>query len=310
MGQLDEAFQSRIHLTLYYPSLDQPQTEQIFKVNLQKLRDTDAIRRKYNRMPALQIDENKILDFARRLFVNADRSTRHQSFSQWNGRQIRNAFYLASSLAYRSMAEELQRSPNQGESGGQLNPCSVILDNKQFQKVADTMKDFKDYFTETRGFSDADLAFLAGDRADFWVDTTSRRPNPAQQRPGRYEGTYSAWNEWDRSVPRDSRGPPYGQRASSQQINPYAIRPEMQAESSFQRQDNSTRGRDIPFEDMSDASWRRQQFGFREQVPTTPRGFDDFRSDHGHQYYDRRGELQGGPGDLRAGPYSSRETEY
>lgn len=310
VGHLDEAFQSRIHLTLYYPSLDQIQTEQIFKVNLQKLRDTDAIRRKCNGMPALQIDEEKILDFARRPFVHATRSSRHQLFAQWNGRQIRNAFYLASSLAYRSMAEEFQSSSDQGESDSELSPSSVVLDNKQFQKVADTMQAFNEYFKETRGFSDADLAFLAGDRADFWEDMTSRRPNQAQQRPGRYERPYSSWNDWDRPGPRDPGESPYGQRVSSQQINPYAVRPEMQAESSSQRQDIPTRGRDRSFEDMSDTSWRRQQFGSREQAPTTPRGLDDFRSDPGYQYYDRRGEPQGRPGEPRGGPYSYRETEY
>lgn len=325
VGQLDEAFQSRIHLTLYYPSLDQKQTEQIFKVNLQKLRDTDAIRRKINGMPALQIDDEKVLDFARRPFVNANHtSSRNQSFAQWNGRQIRNAFHLASSLAYRSMAEELQQSSKDGEPVGELSHCSVVLDNKQFQKVADTMQAFNEYFTETRGFSDADLAFLAGDRADFWEDMRSRPPNLAQERPERYQRPYSPWNEGDRRGPRESQrqptefdrgfydsrdAPPYGQRGSFQHMNPYAVRPDIQAESSSSRQDFHSRGRNMAYEEIGDNPRNRQQVGAREQAPSVPRDLEEFRSDHGYRYHDRRVDPHGRPSDSRGGPYAHGRTE-
>lgn len=324
MGQLDEAFQSRIHLTLYYPSLDQKQTEQIFKVNLQKLRDTDAIRRKRNGMPALQMDEEKILDFARRPFANANNpSSRNRSFSQWNGRQIRNAFHLASSLAYRSMAEELERSLEQGRAVGKQSRCSVILDNNQFQKVADTMQAFNEYFTETRGFSDADLAFLAGDRADFWQDMTSRPPNHTQERPERYQRPYSSWNEGDRYGPseyeRQVSGPerglhasggsaPYGQRASFQPMNPYAVRPDIQAESSSLRQDFPSRARNTAFEDVGDNPRGRQQAGLREQALPAARSLDEFRHEHGYQHLDRRGEPHGRSDDSRGGPYAHGRT--
>lgn len=323
VGQLDEAFQSRIHLTLYYPSLDQKQTEQIFKVNFKKLRDTDAIRRKRNGMPALQIDEEKILDFARRPFANANiTSSRYRSFSQWNGRQIRNAFHLASSLAYRAMAEELKRSHEQGETVGEMSHCSVILDNKQFQKVADTMQAFNEYFTETRGFSDADFAFMAGDRADFWKDMTSRTPNHAQENRGRYEAPYSPWSSGYRHGPRESqrygpeseRGPygpgessAYGQRGSSQHINPYAVRPGSQAEASSPRYDIPSRGRNMAFDEIGDDPRSRQQASLRERAPLTSRGLDDIHSDHG--YYSQRGEPEGRISDSRGGPYAHGRTE-
>jgi len=34
VGTLDEAFKSRIHLSLYYPSLNRDQTLQIFEMNI------------------------------------------------------------------------------------------------------------------------------------------------------------------------------------------------------------------------------------------------------------------------------------
>jgi len=37
-GALDEAFKSRIHLTLYYPPLDLQQTVDIWKMNIDRLR--------------------------------------------------------------------------------------------------------------------------------------------------------------------------------------------------------------------------------------------------------------------------------
>lgn len=318
VGQLDEAFQSRIHLTLYYPSLDEKQTEQIFKVNFKKLRDTDAIRRKCNGMPALQIDEEKILDFARRPFVNAtNRASRNRSFSQWNGRQIRNAFHLASSLAYRAMAEELKRSQDQGETVGELNHTSVVLDNKQFQKVADTMQAFNEYFTETRGFSDADFAFMAGDRADFWQDVATRPPNYANENPRRHQSPYSSYgprepqrhaaeSEVGHYGPGESSA--YGQqRASFQHINPYAARPGTQAESSSSWQDMPSRGRNIGFDDVGDDPRSRQQTGYRERAPPASRGHDESRSDHG--YHGRRGEPHGRASDSRGGPYARGRAE-
>jgi SpoVK/Ycf46/Vps4 family AAA+-type ATPase len=42
VGTIDEAFKSRIHMSLYYPPLDQIQTKAIFRLNVNKLRESNV----------------------------------------------------------------------------------------------------------------------------------------------------------------------------------------------------------------------------------------------------------------------------
>lgn len=75
VGTFDEAFKSRIHVSLYYPPLDWKSTKEIWKVNL----DRAKIRVNY--------DHEDILKYAKKYFINHERS-------QWNGRQIFNGKLL------------------------------------------------------------------------------------------------------------------------------------------------------------------------------------------------------------------------
>src|SRR5260370_716021 len=93
-GALDEAFRSRIHLTLYYPPLSYHQTIDIWKLNIDRLRKVEKERSKDLGHEPLQINEQEVMRFAKERF-NQD-----QSKFRWNGRQIRNAFQIASSLAH------------------------------------------------------------------------------------------------------------------------------------------------------------------------------------------------------------------
>lgn len=114
------------------------------------------------------------MSFATRPFrATGNIGTAASSPAQWNGRQIRNAFHLASSLAYRSMAEELARSAGEQPTGSSKQ-SSVVLDDSQFQTVVKTMQAFDQYIEKTKGFSAADLAFMTGNRADFWRDLDLR----------------------------------------------------------------------------------------------------------------------------------------
>lgn len=56
VGLIDEAFKSRIHMSLHYPFLDLEQTKEIW---------TTFIRRARKAQPKLHIDEWQIIDFAR-----------------------------------------------------------------------------------------------------------------------------------------------------------------------------------------------------------------------------------------------------
>ena len=87
IGHFDQAFASRIHLTLPYPQLDLDSTLAIFTLSLQliqsrfKMRDLN-----------FTIDWDDVIRFARAYWTNNE-------FGRWNGRQIRNNCQTALALA-------------------------------------------------------------------------------------------------------------------------------------------------------------------------------------------------------------------
>lgn len=96
VGSFDEAFKSRIHLSLHYPPLDRQSTIKVWEMNLK-----EAAKR------GLDVDERQIKKFAKK---HAKRHCRLTDDSEnqpnsvagscaWNGRQIRNAFQTAIALA-------------------------------------------------------------------------------------------------------------------------------------------------------------------------------------------------------------------
>jgi hypothetical protein len=85
IGDFDEAFASRIHISLYYPQLDEDSTLSIFNLNLDMI---DGNHRKGE----LKIDREEIIKFATDYFWS-------QKEARWNGRQIRNACHTALALA-------------------------------------------------------------------------------------------------------------------------------------------------------------------------------------------------------------------
>ncbi|KAL6884260.1 hypothetical protein HDV57DRAFT_494086 [Trichoderma longibrachiatum] len=161
VGTIDEAFKSRIHVSLYYDRLDLNQTEKIFQININKLnrmeRDKEnKLKESGVRYPRLQINQRSILEWARNYYNDANRTG---EFMQWNGRQIRNAFQVAASLArYDTTKEALA-------SGGEKVPCPT-LGARQFQSVAQAIEKFDTYMEHATGMADSDHARIEGTRAD------------------------------------------------------------------------------------------------------------------------------------------------
>lgn len=87
VGDFDEAFTSRIHISLNYPALDEDSTDSIFEVNLNRIKNRFA-----NKGRKLDLDEVKIRMFARTYW-------RDNPKARWNGRQIRNACQTALALS-------------------------------------------------------------------------------------------------------------------------------------------------------------------------------------------------------------------
>lgn len=134
VGQFDEAFKSRIHISLYYPPLDQLMSKKIWKLNIRRIR---------NNKPNLEFMDDDILDWAMNDFSRCMDKKRQP----WNGRQIHNAFQTAIALA---------------EYEGGTNLLS-----EHFNMVAHASKQFDDYLRGVYGGkTDARRAKAQQDRYD------------------------------------------------------------------------------------------------------------------------------------------------
>ncbi|KAI0508485.1 hypothetical protein F5B22DRAFT_398977 [Xylaria bambusicola] len=147
VGTIDEAFKSRIHMSLYYPPLDKTQTRDIFRLNIAKLREIEAQRHEMTGEPPLVIHDSQIIDFAGKHFEENARST-----GCWNGRQIRNAFQIASSLAHHNYTIQVENA----RELGQQPPTAPMLDRSLFEKVQMSTQSFDRHMMESKGF-DAEL---------------------------------------------------------------------------------------------------------------------------------------------------------
>lgn len=120
MGDFDEAFASRIHLSLYYPALDLESTKNVLKTNFKLIRDRMGKRGKKT-----VIDEGNILQFAVEYFHKHERA-------RWNGRQIRNACLTALALAEHEHQQDSKKDPEGG----------IVLGRDQFEQVGEANLEF------------------------------------------------------------------------------------------------------------------------------------------------------------------------
>jgi hypothetical protein len=163
-GALDEAFKSRIHLQLYYPPLTATQTREIWQMNLRRLKLIEEQRCEGTGEQVLEIYEDQIMDFALNQYHNP------KGKGKWNGRQIRNAVQVASSLACYDARKHRKQLMEQNPDTPVLRPK---LDVEHFKMIHDITASFDQYIEETIGKSDAEQAHEAGERADHFVHPRS-----------------------------------------------------------------------------------------------------------------------------------------
>ncbi|CAG8919072.1 unnamed protein product [Penicillium salamii] len=132
VGDFDEAFTSRIHVSLWYKPLDDVKTANIFKLNLELIKE-----RFIRKGRKIAIEEVEIAVFALKHF------NEHKS-ARWNGRQIRNACQTALALAEYDSQELSQTSTD--------NPdVTVKLSVSHFEVVRDAYVEFTSYIDELYG---------------------------------------------------------------------------------------------------------------------------------------------------------------
>ncbi|KAL8406305.1 hypothetical protein RB596_004956 [Gaeumannomyces avenae] len=148
IGDFDEAFASRIHISLYYPQLDLESTREIFELNLDMIESRLQENRSSNYLKGdIRIDRDEILQFAREYFENPA----HKN-AKWNGRQIRNACQTALALAEFRAHE--RRTTHQANHAAR--EVAVHLKVKDLMTVADAYLEFINYLISVRGGFDAD----------------------------------------------------------------------------------------------------------------------------------------------------------
>ncbi|KAK3988845.1 hypothetical protein QBC44DRAFT_242802 [Cladorrhinum sp. PSN332] len=138
VGAIDDAFRSRLHLTLYYPRLNKDQTIKIFKRNFKRMVDINDGRIKRGLLPfECQKSEMKaVVRWAEESWKKL----------RWNGRQIRNTFQTGLALA---------EFDARGNGSG---PTSAFVTKTHFKIVASASLQFNQYLKQTHGHDEDDIA--------------------------------------------------------------------------------------------------------------------------------------------------------
>lgn len=130
-GVLDEAVKSRVHLSLRYDHLDEAQTVKLFEFNVDRMREIEDLKSAADpEYRKLHLKKGQIVQFGRDHYK---KYASEKGIGRWNGRQIRNAFLIAASLAHYGEPEdeddkELQKQLNKGHFE-KVDKTTVLYDN-------------------------------------------------------------------------------------------------------------------------------------------------------------------------------------
>jgi SpoVK/Ycf46/Vps4 family AAA+-type ATPase len=231
-GALDEAFKSRIHYKIYYPPLTKDQTLDIWKLNIKRLRH---INEQAEEKRPLEIFDSHVLKFAENQFDGS----KSRGTGQWNGRQIRNAFQVARSLAY---YDALTEAEEMKDISSKEPARPAVLDVKYFRMMDEITESFDHYMLEVfSGMNDRDLALEMEHRADHWTsDRWQRSVQAREDHDDQYNG-YRGKSPFELGARQDSivrprsgshkepRPPSLSVPGTSQRYQPSALAPTMSA---------------------------------------------------------------------------------
>ncbi|KAF0315382.1 ATP-dependent zinc metalloprotease FtsH, partial [Colletotrichum asianum] len=157
VGALDEAFQSRVHLSLAYPNLSLDDTIEILRFNLDRLPRINKAEGKTAQGGYLKIFDKPIIEYVSKEYEDYNARTK-KNRGPWNGRQIRNAVQIAAGLAL------YEKQTGSGDNDDEDDP--PYLTAEHFRAVADMTYEFEDYLSLS-GKGDAQVqARRRRDRAD------------------------------------------------------------------------------------------------------------------------------------------------
>jgi hypothetical protein len=178
---LDEAFKSRIHYKIYYPDLTLEQTLDIWKLNIHRVRKIEEDLAKVENRGSLLINDDELIAFAKHRFLEGGSNRR--GHGRWNGRQIRNAFQVACSLAYYEYGIREDERRARQQSAVNTNVTSPVpardsvlgpptLSVHHFEMMHEITASFENYCIAVHGgTTDPDLALEAEYRYDGYRDS-------------------------------------------------------------------------------------------------------------------------------------------
>lgn len=168
IGDFDEAFASRIHMSLHYPPLDDLSTLKVFRLNL------EMIKARYKeRGRKIKMDEDEITHVVMQYYQKYDKA-------RWNGRQIRNACQTALALA----EFDAQPEGHKYDLKPARSDTKVHLSVRHLETVSKAYLEFIEYLKEVHG-ADADThAKEGGLRALETAIATIKAMRISAQDPG------------------------------------------------------------------------------------------------------------------------------
>ncbi|KAK0704490.1 hypothetical protein B0H67DRAFT_498311 [Lasiosphaeris hirsuta] len=202
VGDFDEAFASRIHMSLYYPPLGLESTQRVFNLNLGRIE-----KRLERKQTKLEVDMVAIVSFIASYWHEYPQA-------RWNGRQIRNGCQTALALA--EFESNKAASPRVTKGSGLPPPTAVSLEVKHFQKVADAYLGFIEYLKDIYGVHADERAKENFLRASVRDPATLSKPassmNPLLTRRGQYQHPHNS--PWSEPTPATQHLGPQGRYSS------------------------------------------------------------------------------------------------
>ena len=207
IGKLDPAVASRLHLILHYKRLGKAEILNIFRTNIKLLKEAEEQQAKFSGQPKLCIVEDDVLQFA-----EAHCAKYPKMKGAWNGRQIRNAFLVASSLA----RYEASR-PGRLEAGVQPQ-----LQAKHFEQVEEVNAKFWRLRKALSTMDEAARALMYEERDDYFEEEEIMADKISDQRPTSSRSNISSLLQANllQNGASMQKQPSYGQGTSSPQPGP------------------------------------------------------------------------------------------
>ncbi|RSL69586.1 hypothetical protein CEP53_002165 [Fusarium sp. AF-6] len=193
VGVLDEALNSRVHVSIYFRHLDRQQTMALFKMNIKRSEMIAEQRAASTNEPPLRIMGDEIKDFALENFYNHAEAPGGLG-TWWNGRQIRNAFQIATSLAY-------------ADARDQQDDEKRCLGRKHFDQVLQAMEEYAQYRQNLLHKTDDDLAAEREERYTRVGADNTRRGGQSQGFEPPITSDYSRPRAYPRQRPPMSPSP-------------------------------------------------------------------------------------------------------